>query len=99
MRLLVLCAALAAAPAFADDLVARQGEDSVRLAEKSCNSEQVLGRLPAELRDEYKAASAVVQGQKFQACWRVMGNAAHLLYEDGDQGLIPMTDLKPEMTA
>jgi hypothetical protein len=39
------------------------------------------------------------QGQRFQACWRLVGNAAHLVYEDGDQGIIPTTELKPDMTA
>jgi hypothetical protein len=41
----------------------------------------------------------VVEGQTFTACWRVVGNAAHLLYEDGDQGIIPLAELKPEMSA
>ena len=44
-------------------------------------------------------SSAVLQGQAFTGCWRVMGNAAHLLYEDGDEGLIPLSDLKPELRA
>ena len=45
------------------------------------------------------AASAVLEGQSFAGCWRVMGNAAHLLYEDGDEGLIPLSDLKPALGA
>ncbi|MGE4239353.1 hypothetical protein [Ramlibacter sp.] len=102
MRKILLCAALAAtalAPAFADELVARQGNDSVRLAEQPCTSEQVLGQLPTGLREDYKAASATVDGRSYRACWRPMGGAAHLLYEDGDQGLIPLSDLKPELAA
>lgn len=99
MRILVLCAALAAVPAFAQDLVARQGNDSVRLNDGPCTSDLVLSRLQPQMREEYKAATAVVDGQNFTACWRPMGNAAHLLYEDGDQGLIPMEELKPDLTA
>jgi hypothetical protein len=98
-RILVLCAALAVAPVFAEDLVARNGNDSVRLAEGPCTSELVLGRLQPQMQGQYKAASAVVEGQTFTACWRVVGNAAHLLYEDGDQGIIPLAELKPEMSA
>jgi hypothetical protein len=41
-----------------------------------------------------KDASAVVDGQPFRACWIVDGDSAHLLYEDGDQGLIPLADFK-----
>jgi hypothetical protein len=99
MRFVLLCVALAAAPAMAGDLVARQGGDTIRLADEPCTSQLVLGRLEASLQPRYKAASAVVQGQTFVACWRVAGQAVHLMYEDGDQGIIPIAELKPELTA
>ena len=102
MKALVFCAAiatLAAAPAFAQDLIARQGDDSVRLSDNACKSDLILSRLaPGDVK-EYRAASAVFQGQRFQACWRMMGNAAYLIYEDGDQGIIPAQELKPELSA
>jgi hypothetical protein len=96
MRQLLLCAALAAAPAIAADLVARHGSDTIRLADEPCTSQLVLGRLEARLHSKYKA---VVQGQNFIACWRPAGRAVHLMYEDGDQGILPMEALKPELTA
>ena len=102
MKAVVFCAALAtlsAAPAFAQELVARQGDDSVRLTDTACQSALVLGRLDPTAAGDYRAASAVFQGQRFQACWRMVGNAAHLVYEDGDQGIIPAAELKPELTA
>ena len=99
MKHLLLCAALVAVPAFADDLVARQGGDTVRLNEKPCTSEMVLRQLPTDLHGEFKAASAVVDGKTFTACWRMAGNAAYLVYEDGDQGVIPLAELKPELSA
>lgn len=102
MKAVVICAALAtlaAAPAFAQDLIARQGNDSVRLSEASCQSELVLSRLEPAVAGEFRSASAVFQGQRFQACWRMMGNAAYLVYEDGDQGVIPVHELKPELSA
>ncbi|HEY0822721.1 MAG TPA: hypothetical protein VGD76_02960 [Ramlibacter sp.] len=102
MKAVVFCAALAtfaAAPAFAQDLIARQGDDSVRLSEDNCKSELVLSRLEPDVAKEFRAASAVFQGQRFQACWRMMGNAAYLVYEDGDQGIIPAAELKPELSA
>lgn len=102
MKAVVFCAAFATfavAPVFAEEtLVARQGDDSVRLSDAACKSELVIARLPGKA-DEYRAASAVFQGQRFQACWRMVGGAAHLIYEDGDQGIIPATELKPELTA
>ena len=99
MRVVLLCAALAAAPAFATDLVARQGPDTVHLAEAPCTSRQVLKLLDPKLQTKYHAASATVQGHTFDACWRLTPNGAHLMYEDGDQGLVPLADLKPELTA
>ena len=101
MKAFVICAALAAAlaPAFADELVARDGDDSVRLGEAPCASQPVLEKLEPKTRGEFKAASAVVQGQKFVACWREMGSAAYLIYEDGDQGVIPLRELKRELAA
>jgi hypothetical protein len=102
MKAVVFCAAVAAfaaAPSFAQDLIARQGDDSVRLSEDACKSDLVLSRLEPGMADEFHAASAVFQGQRFQACWRMMGNAAYLIYEDGDQGIIPATELKPELSA
>ncbi|MCM2251952.1 MAG: hypothetical protein NDJ19_06300 [Ramlibacter sp.] len=99
MRLVLVCAALAAAPAIAGDMVARHGGDSVRLGEGPCTSERVLGRLEPKLHPHFRAASAVVQGNNFAACWRKTGSVAVLLYEDGDQGIVPLADLKPELSA
>ena len=101
MKAVVFCAVVAAfaAPSFAQELVARQGDDSVRLSDTACTSDQVLRRLEPGTAGDYKAASAVFQGQRFNACWRMMGNVAHLVYEDGDQGIIPVQELKPELTA
>ena len=97
--ILLCAAALAAAPAFADELVARSGDDSVHLGEAPCTSKPVLSRLEPKDQGEFKMASAMVNGHQFQACWHVVGNSAHVMYEDGDQGLIPLSDLKPDLSA
>jgi hypothetical protein len=59
----------------------------------------VLQRLAPQVHPTLRAATAVVQGQSYKACWIVHGNAAHLLYEDGDQGLIPLSDFKAPRSA
>jgi hypothetical protein len=95
MRFALLCAAaLTVAPAWADEVVASNGEDLVRLSDQPCSSEKVLNLLPPNLRVQVHDASATVQGQLFKACWVIDGDAAHLLYEDGDQGLVPLTDFR-----
>jgi hypothetical protein len=101
MRFALLCAAavVLAAPAWAGEVVASSGHDSVRLSDSPCTNPQVLNQLEPSLRPVLRDATAVVQGQSFKACWVVHGNAAHLLYEDGDQGLIPLSDFKPPQSA
>jgi hypothetical protein len=102
MKSVAVCAAFAAliaAPAYAEVLVARQGTDSVRLSEAACKSELVLGRLEPTTHEQFRAASAEFQGQNYVACWRMVGNVAWLLYEDGDQGIIPMAELKRELVS
>ncbi len=95
MRFALFCAAaLLSAPALADELVASSGNDSVRLSNSPCTNEQVLSQLQPQMRATLRDATAVVQGKTFKACWVVEGHAAHLLYEDGDQGLIPLRDFK-----
>ncbi|MDB5874774.1 MAG: hypothetical protein JWQ07_4216 [Ramlibacter sp.] len=100
MRFALLCAAaLLAAPAMADEMVASNGTDQVRLSDSPCTSEQVLSRIRPNFRSAMRSATAVVQGQSFKACWIANGDAAHLLYEDGDQGEIPLSDFKPPKSA
>lgn len=94
MRALILAALVAASPAFAD-LEARQGSDRVRFMESACTDETVLARIEPTARKEYRAAAAHFQGQDYAACWRPSGNVMHLVYADGDQGIVPMQDLKP----
>ena len=100
MKFALLCAAaLVAVPALADEMVASNGNDSVRLTDKPCSSEQVLQKVTPKVRDMMRDANATVGGQQFHACWVVDGDSAHLLYEDGDQGLIPLTDFKQPTSA
>ena len=51
MKFALLCAAaLLTAPAFADEVVASNGSDSVRLSNAPCSSELVLNRLKPQFR-------------------------------------------------
>lgn len=95
MKPAFLCAVLlASAPAMANELVAYNGTDSIRLTEAECTNETVIRHLEPGTQSEFRAATAVLQGQSFTACWRAIPSAAHLVYEDGDQGLIPVSTLK-----
>jgi hypothetical protein len=96
MRLaLLLCSvALLATPAIADEVVASKGGDSVRLSDSQCSSDKVLEHVPPQFRPQMKDAVAMVGGQPFKACWAVGGGMAHLVYEDGDHGMVPLSEFR-----
>jgi len=95
MRIALLCAAaLVAAPVLADEVVANNGDDSVRLSDTRCSSQKVLGLAGPPARGELKDAVATIAGQSFKACWVVEGGMARLVYEDGDEGLVPLTEFR-----
>ncbi len=95
MRFVLLCtAALLAAPAFADEVVASNGDDSVRLSDAQCSSEKILEQIEASVRPQLKDATAMISGQSLKACWVVDGKVAHLVYEDGDEGMVPLTEFR-----
>lgn len=93
--LATICAAGALAlPAIGGDLVATEGRDTVRLAEGNCTNMTVLNQVDPEMRPHLRAASAELQGRNYAACWRMTTVGAHLIYEDGDQGLVPLSSLR-----
>jgi hypothetical protein len=93
MKYVLLCAAaLLAAPAMAEEVVASNGVDSVRLSDGQCSSAKILDQLEPALRDQLKDATATIGGQQFKACWTIDGQVAHLVYEDGDEGLVPLSE-------
>jgi hypothetical protein len=94
--LAVILIGLVALPARADVLITSNGQDSVRLYDTPCVNLAVLAHIHARYHDQMLRADAIVGGKPFDACWIVDGDSAHLMYEDGDQGLIPLTDFKPD---
>lgn len=92
--LLCLASVLLALPALADYLVATNGRDTVRLSQAAC-PKAVLAVMKPELRGHVKAAQSTVGGKEFQACWSLLQPGfVSLIYEDGDEALIPMADFK-----
>jgi hypothetical protein len=93
MKYVLLCAAaLLAAPAMAEEVVASNGVDSVTLSDAQCSSQKILDAIDASVRDQLKDATATIGGQQFKGCWVVDGEVAHLVYEDGDEGMVPLTE-------
>jgi hypothetical protein len=94
-RLAFILAALLCASAHAD-LIARNGNDSVRLTQAPC-SPAVLRHIPEGYRGPFRAAEATIDGQRFEACWAArMDGTVMAVYGDGDVGLIPIDAFKDE---
>lgn len=98
MRHLLMAALLCAAgSAMSASLVAKQGNDWVRIYNQPCSDEKVLDRIPEPSRKGFQKAQAFFGGQMYSACWAANGGGVHLVYDDGDQGIVPFGDLKEDL--
>ena len=84
---------LMAANAMAD-AEARNGQDWVRITGQPCTNAAVLERLDSAPAPVLWQAEAEFQGVRYAPCWHPTGNAIQLLYEDGDQGVLPTSTLR-----
>lgn len=66
--LILLASLLCSMPAGAD-LVARNGENELRLMPTACVHGQTLGRLNPEWRSRFKKAQATLGGRLHFGCW------------------------------
>jgi hypothetical protein len=74
--------------------VARSGNDSVTLLEKDCREDV---RVASRATSMHKHAVVVSGGQRYDACWMVRGDVIHLVYPDGDQGIVARSEFRPEL--
>ena len=96
MRSIALIASLLVGfPSVADGtLVARNGDDQVRIFDKPCPYASVLRFIPEEKRALFRKADTRVGGQRWFACWIKLDDHYGLIYEDGDKGVIPVSEFK-----
>ena len=93
-RYIIALAACLATSAFADELSATDGRDSVRLTQSAC-APAVLEKIAPNLRPHFLGAVAMVDGVQFSPCWALRPDGrVELRYEDGDRGLVPLQDFK-----
>lgn len=81
-------------PANAAERTARAGDDSVTIQDRACVHGETLARIPPDQRKLYGMARGRFQGQDFFGCWKPIGNAVVIQWEDGDTGVIPLSQLK-----
>jgi hypothetical protein len=95
MRSLLIAALIAAGPATAD-VIARQGEDSVRLTHNPCTLTQHQA-FPTGIPESFLSASAVVDKRMYVACWAMRADGqVVVLYDDGDVGMVPATSFRQD---
>jgi hypothetical protein len=95
MRALILILLVAAAPALAGERVARQGDDEVRVFDSPCVSAETIARMPEGSREGWNKVQGRFGGQRYFGCWRPAGDSVYILWEDGDEGVVPEQVLKP----
>lgn len=81
---------LTASPAFADAVAKNESGDYVRITQSPCT----LPSVSYELRPLFQAGVANIQGKDYKVCWALAQDQVFLLYEDGDQGMIPANAFK-----
>jgi hypothetical protein len=97
LALLAAIAACFALPAQSSTMLARQGSDWVRVTDKPCTDQRVLSHLAPGAESRFMAASSIIGGAPFAACWTLSGNMALIIFDDGDKGMIPLSAFKEDL--
>lgn len=97
MRAIAFALLLIAFPAMAGEMVARNGDDEVRIKEGPCVHAGTLALIQPADRQHFHPARGRFNGEDFFGCWRAANGGVQLVWEDGDQGVIPLQALKPAM--
>ena len=99
--LLVALLVLFSAHSAAQVMRAEDGQGSyLRLFSQPCANDRVLARTPPAHRQSLHAGEAKVNGTVYGMCWLALPDGTvGILYEDGDQGRMPIQAFRPEVGA
>ncbi len=85
-------------PSMSETLIARNGDNWLRLNDTPCTSAASLAQIKAEWQGRFRAAFARVGGADFAACWTELDGVVFVLYEDSDRATFPLSAFKPVPT-
>lgn len=93
--------ALACLTASATTFVANapNGDRVVAYSDKACPAPIMAliakaTNAPAEITQGFRLADATIGGQHFVACWLQVGDGVAVMFEDGDTGMIPVSEFQ-----
>lgn len=68
--------------------------DTATITDEPCADPGVLAKLPPPMHEQFRAGEATVSGVRYAFCWRDVGASVHMIYPDGDQGIIPWSEFE-----
>jgi len=98
MRYLVAALILLTATAHASEsMLARDGQNTVRVTRGPCTDRAILAHIPAEYRPRFQHGEAVLDGKHYPLCWAAANSEwVVLVFADGDAGRVPIAAFEPE---
>ncbi len=74
--------------------------DYVRLFTSPCANDAILARTPPQYCAQLRAGEAKIDSKMHGMCWLALPDrSVGIVYDDGDQGRLPMDAFKPEVDA
>lgn len=94
-KTLLMLLLAASSAAFAADLVAKHGDDYVRLTQEACPAE-TAAMVPVELSSQLHRAYAVINHHEYAGCWLLIETNVVIQYDDTDRGVIDVGAFKAD---
>lgn len=83
--------------ASAAEMVAKNGDEVIRLQDRPCVHAGTLAQIKPEFRERFRMARATLQGRQWFACFIVTPKGdVHLVFEDGDELELPTRAFKAD---
>ena len=82
----------------ADEFEARAGDVVVRIAGGKCTNKVVLDQIESTYHAQFRKAELKGNGTSKKGCWTVDTNGVFVIFENGEQGYIPLEMFKPVET-
>lgn len=94
MKYLALILAMLCLQANADNAVARNGKDMIRITDGACPA-SILALTPEGTRGFFRAAYAVLDGKSWLACWALTKDRrVVIVYSDGEHSIVQATSFE-----